>query len=243
MLIINADDFGRDNKATETATKCFQQQRVSSVTAMVFMSDSQRAAAIAHDEGMSVGLHVNFTEAFSAPECPTAVVSQQEKIRKFLRSHKYALLFYNPLLRVAFRDVVEAQLEEFHRIFGKEPSHFDGHQHMHLCTNMLVGNFLPNGVIVRRSFSFNRGEKSAVNRAYRSLVDWRLSRRYKTTDFFFSLGSALNADGTADIVGVSSRSKVELMTHTWQQLEYDWLMSDGFLRVTEGVDLRSYEAL
>ena len=67
MLIINADDFGRDNKATETATKCFQQQRVSSVTAMVFMSDSQRAAAIAHDEGMSVGLHVNFTEAFSAP--------------------------------------------------------------------------------------------------------------------------------------------------------------------------------
>ena len=65
MLIINADDWGRDTAATDTALACFQRGRISSVTGMVFMADSQRGAELANSAALGVGLHINFTERFN----------------------------------------------------------------------------------------------------------------------------------------------------------------------------------
>ena len=55
MLIINADDWGRDRTATDTALGCHKNGRISSVTGMVFMADSQRAAELANSAGLDVG--------------------------------------------------------------------------------------------------------------------------------------------------------------------------------------------
>ena len=44
---------------------------------------------------------------------------------------------------------------------------------MHLATNVLAQRILPAGFKVRRSFSFQAGEKSSVNRWYRAAVDRR----------------------------------------------------------------------
>ncbi len=60
----------------------------------------------------------------------------------------------------AFREVFAAQFEEFTRLYGRVPSRLDGHQHMHLCTNMLVDGLYPAGARVRRNLSF-----TAVRRA------------------------------------------------------------------------------
>src|SRR5713226_4540807 len=59
--------------------------------------------------------------------------------------------------------------------------------HMHLCANALLAGLLPLGTLVRRNFSFQPGEKGAVNRLHRQAVDKRLARRHRLTDFFFSL--------------------------------------------------------
>ncbi len=124
--------------ATDTALVCCQNGRISSVTGMVFMADSQRAAELANSAGMDVGLHINFTEKFNDSTCPPHVLSYQLKIRRFLKASKYALLLFNPFLSSSFRLVFDAQLKEFTRIYGRPPSHFDGHQHQHLGTNMLL---------------------------------------------------------------------------------------------------------
>ena len=63
----------------------------------------------------------------------------------------------------------------------------DGHQHMHLCANMLFDRVIRTGERVRRSFSFWPGEKSFLNRTYRRFIDAWLARRYRLTDFFFAL--------------------------------------------------------
>jgi chitin disaccharide deacetylase len=69
-LIVNADDWGRNRDTTARMLECALCGALSSVSAMVFMEDSERAAAIARERGIDVGLHVNLTEPFTAPGTP-----------------------------------------------------------------------------------------------------------------------------------------------------------------------------
>jgi predicted glycoside hydrolase/deacetylase ChbG (UPF0249 family) len=44
MLIVNADDWGRNRDATDRSLECHRNGRITTVSAMVFMEDSERAA-------------------------------------------------------------------------------------------------------------------------------------------------------------------------------------------------------
>ena len=65
MLIINADDWGRSVAETDAALRCYKGGRITSVSAMVFMEDSERAAELAKENELDVGLHLNFTDEFT----------------------------------------------------------------------------------------------------------------------------------------------------------------------------------
>jgi len=54
-LIINADDWGRDDRTTNRILEYFQRRVLSSASGMVFMEDSERAANIAQDQGLDIG--------------------------------------------------------------------------------------------------------------------------------------------------------------------------------------------
>ena len=187
MIIVNADDWGRSPKETEAALDCYRAGRLTSVTAMVFMADSERAADIALSNNIPVGLHINLNEPFTGKISSEYIRSAQRRIAGFLNKNKYMQLLHNPFLARPIRDVFNAQLEEFCRLYRKSPSHFDGHQHMHLCTSMLIVAPIPRGEKIRRSFSFEGGEKSLVNRSYRACVNRRIRSRYRLTDYFFAL--------------------------------------------------------
>lgn len=237
MLIINADDWGRDPVATDTTLACFQAGSISSASAMVFLPDSERAAELAKQENLKIGLHINFTQEFSDTACPPNVLASQRRIRKFLTRSKYALVLYNPFLRSDFRVVFEAQLKEFQRLYGQAPSHFDGHQHMHLATNMLVQRLIPAGVTVRRSFSFRPGEKGRTNIMYRRLVDRFLARHYRIADFFFALASNLDPGRFQKVVEISEPAAVELMTHCWNHAEFGFLKNLGSLQAVKPAEI------
>ena len=243
MLIVNADDWGGWPSATDAILTCFAQGRITSASAMVFMADSERAAALAKDTGLDVGLHVNLNQDFSSPGCPGPVRKSQDRIRRFLKRSKYAQLLYHPLLRQEFRGVFHAQSEEFARLYGHAPSHFDGHRHLHLCANMLWDGIIPAGQKVRRSFSFWPGEKSSLNRAYRHCVDRRLRHRYRTTDYFFALSQCLQGKRLARVAELAKIAKVELMTHPEKAEEYQWLMGDDCQGLTRRLSMRSYAQL
>lgn len=228
MLTINADDLGRSVRATDRIMECFDAKRINGASAMVFMEDSERAAALATAAGVDVGLHINFTESFTGPGVPPLLRQNHERIRKFLRASKYALIIYNPFLRNAFREVLAAQVEEFTRLYGQTPSRFDGHQHMHLCSNMILDRLLPKGAKVRRSFSFKAGEKSFFNRYYRSLVDRRLASRHRIGDYFFILLHHLPISRLQRVVDLARTHEVELMTHPHVDVEFEALLSDEF---------------
>ena len=243
MLIVNADDLGRLPLATDRILACHANRRITSTSAMVFMQDSERAAELALASGVEVGLHLNFSERFTADKVPQQVRDGHDRIRRFLTVNKYALLLYHPLLRGRFRDVLAAQHAEFKRLYGREPAHWDGHQHLHLASNLLLENLLPAGTRVRRSFSFRPGEKSRVNRLYRAAVDRRLARRHRLTDYFFALAQHLGPGRLERVLQLAKQAKVELMTHPQIQNEYDFLMGDEYGRAVSEVRLAGFEAL
>jgi hypothetical protein len=234
LLIVNADDWGQDTDTTEYILNCVSQKAVTSVSAMVFMDDSERAAALAREHDLDVGLHLNFTAPFTAC-ASTRVVESQNRIRGYLRRHRLAQVVFNPVLVRSFDDVVAAQIDEFRRLYGANPVRLDGHHHMHLCSNVVLGHLMPPDTIVRRNLSFQPDEKSYINRAYRRAVDGMLARRHRLVDFLFSLNPQSPAHRLRRIVGLARRHVIELETHPAKRDEYTFLMSGELRRCSDSV--------
>src|SRR5271165_2675476 len=230
LLIINADDWGRDHETTDRTLECFLRGALSSVSAMVFMEDSARAAAIARERGIDAGLHLNLTTPFSSQNCPAPLMERQGELGRHLSRHRLSQLVFYPSLVRSFEYVVSAQIDEFCRLYGVAPGRLDGHHHMHLCANVLLGRLLPTGTVTRRNFSFQPGEKSFGNRFYRKVVDRMLARRHGLTDFFFSLAPLEPPGRLKRIFRLARQCVVEVETHPFNLEEYRFLAGGEIFR-------------
>ncbi len=225
VLIVNADDWGRDAKSTDRIFECVRLGSVSSASAMVFMEDSERAATLARERKVDVGLHLNFTTPFSTTGAIGRLAEHQKRVSGFLLRNRLSQVVYHPGLASSFEYLVAAQVEEFRRIYGVEPDRLDGHHHMHLCANVLLGELMPAGTLVRRNFSFGPGEKSWANRFYRKSIDRLLKRRHRLADYLFSLAPVEPPDRLRRIISLARRAVVELETHPVIPDEYRFLTS------------------
>jgi len=230
LLIINADDWGRDRANTDRICECALRGTVSSASAMVFMEDAERAAEIAREHDIDTGLHLNLTSPFTGTGCSPRLMEEQNKITSHLRRHRLAKFVPHPGLARTFDYVVSAQLDEYRRLYGKDPERWDGHHHMHLSANMLLGKLLPEGIIVRRNFSFLPGEKGFFNRRYREVEDQLLAKRYRVVDFFFSLAPLEPKERLQRLFSLARQHVVELETHPVNPEEHRFLMGDDVLR-------------
>jgi hypothetical protein len=233
-LIINADDWGCDRETTDRTFKCLLHGSVSSVSAMVFMEDSERAAEIAYERGLDVGLHLNFTTSFSSKSCPAPLLEHQCRVAACLLRHSFAPAMFHPTVMRSFDYVVAAQLYEFQFLYGTEPRRLDGHHQFHLCANVLLGDLLPPETIVRRNVSFEPGEKHFLSRFYRSAVDRRLARRHGLTDFFFAL-VPLQPARLKRIFSLARQFVVEVKAHPANPEEYAFLAGDELFRCAPGL--------
>lgn len=241
-LIVNADDWGRDRATTERIFECTELRRVSSVSAMVFMADSARAAETARTAGIDAGLHLNLSESFSASSCPAGVMERQGELRRYLLRNPLARVLYHPGLTRSFQYVVKAQLDEYRRLYGSEPDRIDGHHHLHLCSNVILKELLPVGTIVRRNFTFLPGEKSLLNRWYRKAVDRRLARRHSLVDFLYNL-VPIEAARLERIFALARHSIVELETHPAQPDDYTFLTENEIWQRSGDLRITSFRAM
>ena len=115
-LIVNADDFGQSPGINAGIITAHEQGIVSSASLMVRWPAAAAAAEYARSRpGFSVGLHFDF----------------HEWIR---RRGRWTLLYeVVPCEDVdAVRQEAIRQLELFRRLVGRDPTHLDSHQHVHL---------------------------------------------------------------------------------------------------------------
>jgi predicted glycoside hydrolase/deacetylase ChbG (UPF0249 family) len=234
-LVVNADDWGQDRKTTRSILDCLLHGSVSAVSAMVFMRDSEHAADLARSEKVDAGLHLNFTAPFSAANCSLPLIRHQQTVAAYLRSSSFARALFHPGLMQSFEYVAAAQIEEYARLYATAPRRIDGHHHMHLCANVLLARLLPQGTLVRRNFSFQRGEKSLCNRGYRAMLDGMIRRRHIVLDFLFPLAPVEPVQRLERVVSLAARARVEVETHPVNPEEYNFLVGDRFRGLLNGV--------
>lgn len=237
-VILNADDWGIRPLATDRILDCLLRRSISSTSAMVFMADSERAAELAREHKVDAGLHLNLTAPFTSAHIPSALAAHQERLSRYLRKNSFASALFHPLLVSSFDYAVQAQMDEFARLYGAPPNRVDGHHHMHLCANIQWQGLLPAGLIVRRNFTFPAGEKSVLNRFYRRMQDRVLARRHSISDYFFNL-VPLEERRLRGILALAQHAEVEVETHPERDEEYNFLMQGGLENYGSGVAIAS----
>lgn len=113
QLIVNADDFGLSQNVNRGIVQAYDEGILTSTSLMVRCPAAADAVAIA--EGLDLGLHIDLGEWV-------------------FRDGEWQLLYR----RVSFDDVnaleeeIRGQLADFRSLTGRNPSHLDSHQHVHL---------------------------------------------------------------------------------------------------------------
>jgi hypothetical protein len=216
LLIVNADDFGITTAVTNAVLSCFEGGAISSATAMVWMADSDRAASVARQRRLPIGLHLNLIEPFSAPDVPGAVAQRQVRIVDRLSSGRASAHVYHPGWSRDFERCIGDQLARFERTYGRPPTHVDGHQHMHLALNALLARALTPVARGRRPLNRLASESRPHKRAARALLQGLVRRRLVTTDWCFSIRALVPALGGAGIeqkLALAANGSVEVMVH------------------------------
>jgi predicted glycoside hydrolase/deacetylase ChbG (UPF0249 family) len=228
LLIVNADDLGLDRHNTDAILECHQAGAISSATALVWMEDSERAADLARRDGLSVGLHLNLIEPFTATGVPGPVAAAQRRVVERLRGGGIAPQLYHPGWSADFERCISDQLVRFHELYGRPPTHVDGHQHMHLVPNALLARALGSvrrarAPVNRMSYE-SRFHKRAARAAWRRLV--RL--RFLTSDWCFSVRSLdpeLGGAGVEAPLDLARAGSVEVFVHPGYRDELPLLRS------------------
>lgn len=235
MLIITADDYGKTRLATDCILEVFLRNRITSASAMVFMEDSERAASLASRHDLEIGLHLNFTEPFSARNIPLKLREHHSRVGSYLTKRKWCQVIYNPFLADSFNFLFLSQREEFIRLYGRLPDYYNGHHHMHLCANVLASKMMPSGALVRRTFTFDVGAKNPFNLLYRDILAIWVSRNFVSTDAFFSIEPVHNHERLRNIISRAAKETIELEVHPENVEEMDFLLSDQYLSLVESV--------
>jgi hypothetical protein len=241
MLIINADDWGYDAHTTQRILTCVERGSISSVSAMVFMEESERAATVARDRGIDAGLHLNLDTPFSKVPITSKLVEHQAKLKRFLRS-PFSRPFFHPGLVRSFDYVVSSQLAEYDRLYGRQPRRIDGHHHMHLAANVLLGGLLPLGTVLRPHFSGEPGEKRIRNSIFRCYAKLMLARSHRTVDGLFAL-PPLEPKRLHGIFSRSREISIEVETHPTNPVEFEFLTGGALFRLLSDVPLSRHHLL
>jgi predicted glycoside hydrolase/deacetylase ChbG (UPF0249 family) len=111
-LIVNADDFGASRGLNRGILECHTRGVVTSASLMVTGRAVHEAVAISRDyPRLSVGLH---WDVWGEGERQFDIADVSAVRREFYR-----------------------QVEEFHRLMGRMPSHIDSHHHLHRRPELL----------------------------------------------------------------------------------------------------------
>lgn len=134
-LIVNADDFGLNDKVTSAILECFRHGWITQTTLLVNMPNAEEAVkrALADGFGNKVGLHLNFTEGVPLTD-PIKEFDEICDNKGCFKRHRAGLdkivPFESARLRDAIRMEVRAQVERYCS-FHLPLMHCDGHHHVH----------------------------------------------------------------------------------------------------------------
>lgn len=135
-VIVNADDFGKDENCSSAIVECFEKGLISQTTLMVNMPFAEEAVRIAKGKSIDpyIGLHITLTEGEPVTdqikECRTFCDDNGYFLKNGFRSVIYGR--YQKKEEDALRVELEAQICRY-LDFELSLMHCDGHHHAHIA--------------------------------------------------------------------------------------------------------------
>lgn len=243
LLIVNADDFGGNRSATDRILECFGALAITSTSAMVYMSDSARAASIARSHDLPVGLHLNLTQPFEDDEAPEIVRARQRTVARHFADSRLQRISYNPRLAPLVRRCIDDQLACFRSLYQRDPTHIDGHNHAHLSPTVLIA--LPRGTPTRTA-ELAPGAAWSMGRAARRARQAFIAHRHRTTEYFLAIDRLEGSPDTERIerlLAPADYATIEIMTHPDRDSDYGLLLSSQWREALQRHTLGSFRAL
>ena len=245
MLIVNADDWGLRPEVTDAILDCWRAGAITSASAMVHMEDSGRAFELAASEDLSLGLHLNLTTPFTAPDAPAARRRRQERAVAYFAGPQRRRLLFDPRVRGLIDSCVADQLEAFAESGVRGTSHADGHQHVQICPTVLLSRSLSPLVTLRCAQSFPGARRSVAKRAYRGAVNLVVRRRFRSVPFLSlrDLHPALGGAGLDRLAAQAHLRDTEVMVHPAWEDERQVLLSAEWRQMLAGLPIGVHDDL
>lgn len=243
LLIVNADDWGQTEPVTDAILECARAGLISSATAMVYMADSNRAADLAEDLDIGVGLHLNLTAPFTDPNTPAEVRERQARLVDRFKSLGLNRWIYNPLIRGEVEQAILDQMDRFRVLYRRPPTHYDGHHHVHICPTVALSGALSSGSKVRKSVRSGWGDHGRATRVATRLRERATQRRFSSTRYFYSIHTLAARERMLAVAGLSDHASVEVMTHPGLQMERELLLTDAWREALRESRLGSFADL
>lgn len=190
-LIINADDFGKDEVSTQEITRLIEQGAISSTTIMANGLCLEKCKKVhdAHPE-ISCGIHLCLSEFDSLTKNPILhKYGITDEKGTFIRLAILKKWYLPKELKQALREELCAQIE-YLKSLGFNISHADSHQHVHLHYRfMLIFDSVLKQYGIRKvrrckPLTKIKGLRQIVSNLRNILVDRVYTRDYITTAAF-----------------------------------------------------------
>jgi chitin disaccharide deacetylase len=215
MLIINADDLGRDTAINQAIIASFKNGHCSSATIMPNMPGFEEACNLVHENKLlkHVGLHLTLRDAGPLTETikKLPVFCNRDGILSNATVHSPLLL--SSLEQHALADEVRAQIARC-RDFGLPLTHLDSHCHIH--TNLAIANVVIAIALEQRiphvRIARNCGSGiGLIKRSIKAVFNHRLkAKKLAATDYFGSVDDFLHLTRSR---GNLQSCSMEVMVH------------------------------
>ncbi|XP_032731867.1 carbohydrate deacetylase [Lontra canadensis] len=132
-LVVTADDFGYCPRRDEGIVEAFLAGAVTSVSLLVNGAAAESAAELAGRHQIPTGLHANLSEGRPVGPARHGASSLLSPEGFFLGKMGFReAVAAGDIALPQVREELEAQLIRFRELLGGEPTHVDGHQHVHV---------------------------------------------------------------------------------------------------------------
>ncbi len=130
-IVICADDYGLAPGVSRAIRELALKGRLNATSVMTLFPDLEAEArallTVAQTTGLGVGLHLTLTGGFAPLVASPFGKGPLPGLRDLI-----GRAYVRRLDLAAVEDEIEAQFRAFSALFGRPPSHIDGHQHAHV---------------------------------------------------------------------------------------------------------------
>ncbi|MCR4923814.1 MAG: ChbG/HpnK family deacetylase [Lachnospiraceae bacterium] len=241
-LIVNGDDFGKDEATTKAILEAFEKNYINSTTLMVNMPYAEEAVRLAKESNIeAIGLHLNLTEGFplsgDIKNNPLICSKDGSFNAAFYHNLKYRLYMDEQTI-AQIEAEFRAQIDKF-KDYGFKRLHIDSHHHVH--TNYPVFQALKrlSGTYrldyLRLSRNMYKGG-NILNRIYKLSYNNKVKKLAgDSTDLFGSYTDILSFCAFDDkrLEALLRSKKVEVMVHPMydengELVDTDHKMNEGW---------------